>query len=515
MAAFEQLVGALSDEATYGTGGPVDRRETHISIVFLAGEFAFKLRKPVDFGFLDFSTREARYIDCWREVTLNRRLAPDVYLGVVPVTSSGDGLQLGGSGRCLDWVVKMRRLHDSDTLQSRVHAASEEDVHRLLDVLCPFFRSSSTGPHVLEGGDPYVIRRNIEDNLEVIQMCAAEQRVPEADVARLRSAQLQFLAANARLFTERAVAGCVRDGHGDLRAEHVYLTDPVVIIDCIEFNDHLRHVDTLDEICFLAIDLERLGRPDLAQTLLHGYRQRMDDSAPRELEAFFKSYRCSVRAKVACLRADEETGDEQAAELEQAARHLAAANRNLEGVHQPWLFVVCGLSGTGKSTVAHTLAARIGAVWLSSDVVRKELHGFDPLDRGTGAELYTPDATRRTYEELCRRARNCLRQGVSVVLDATYQDRTHRQQVASAAQQSGAALLFVLCRCPEDVARIRIRERQRRQTDPSDAGIRVFEAQLRSFNPLDEVPASQQFTADTRLPIAGLVDQIVSGMPVV
>lgn len=541
MTSHTEVVDFLSRGSAWPEGGPVEVRETHISVVFLTPQFAWKLCKPVNFGFLDFTTLEARHADCLRELELNRRLAPDVYRDVVPVTERDGRLQVGGDGGPVEWLVKMRRLPDEATLAARIEAGAAErsDIDRLLEVLVPFFRQAPTDEEISRGGRPEVIRRNVEENLSALETAAleSESRIespesrardtgPSARMIRpstldsglstltVRSALLQFLTIHEELFERRIAEGRIRDGHGDLRAEHVYLTDPPVVVDCIEFNDRFRHADVLDEFCFLAIDLERLGRDDLADYLLQRYRELMDDPAPAELAGFYKAYRSSVRAKVACLRAGEQTGEERSASLSQAAAHLEAARRHMQAVHRPVLVVMCGVSGSGKSSTARLLAERIGAAQISSDVVRKRLHGFEPLQRPDDPDLYSAAASRATYNAMSEQARQLLTAGASVVLDATYQRREHRQKALSTAASVGAPALLVWCRAPADVARQRVGERIRRGDDPSDADPAVLERQLAAFEPPDEVAEPQLLTLDARRPAGELWMQIVSRLSV-
>ena len=382
---------ALSQSECYWEGGPVEVRETHISVVFLTAEYAYKLLKTVRFDFLDFSTREARYAECWNEVRLNRRLAGDVYLDVVPVIRSADGFQLGGAGFPVDWVIKMRRLAEHDTLAARIESATatSDDLPTVLDVLQPFFESANRGPQIDADADVSVIRRNLVENHDVLEAHAGTTGIASGNVAALRSIQLQLLATRRRLFEDRIRGGWIRDGHGDLRAEHVYLTNPPVIVDCIAFNNRFRHVDLLDEICFLATDLQRLGRDDLATAIVDQYRRRLNDPAPDALAHFFASYRFAVRAKVACLKSDSADllrSDEFRSEESQseAAQLLQRAVDALRADHAPCLVVFCGVSGSGKSTVARRLAEEIGAVHLASDVIRKELHSVDVDDHPAG-----------------------------------------------------------------------------------------------------------------------------------
>jgi hypothetical protein len=295
-----------------------------------------------------------------------------------------------------------------------------------------------------------------------------------------------------------------------LRAEHVYLGKPVVVVDCIEFNDRFRHVDSLDDVCFLASDLERLNRADLADYLVSAYRRRLRDAAPDALVSFYKSYRDGVRAKVAGLRAAQESAAERQADCDRALKHLHRALRTMRDWHTPFLIVMCGLSGSGKSTIAARLSARLGAQLLASDRVRKSLFGLAPLERCSDPALYGPQAHVKTYAALRESAGKLLGERATVVLDATFLRRGDRASVTELAGQLSVPLRFVECRCPVEAARDRIRNRQAAGSDPSDAGVAVLESQRERYESPSEIPADRFLPVDTEHPPEELVGQIVS-----
>ncbi|GAB4159797.1 MAG: bifunctional aminoglycoside phosphotransferase/ATP-binding protein [Planctomycetaceae bacterium] len=488
----------LSNPGTYPESGPVDLRETHISQVFLTSDFAYKRLKPVRFPFLDFSSREARYFECWNEVRLNRRLARSVYLDVLPITSTNGVLQLGGNGHPLDWIMKMIRLAEETTLENHIQRgdASTRDIDRSLAVLIPFFQKAHRGPEINDGGKLEIIRRNQIENHEAIEQFFAQDNAESESIQRLRSAQLQFLTMSESLFEQRVQQGWIRDGHGDLRAEHIYLMTPPVIVDCIAFNNRFRHADVLDEFCFLATDLERLGRPDLADYLISQYREQMGDPAPDSLVSFYKSYRSAVRAKVACLRAAEQTGSDQTNSTKEAVSHLQSAINVMEKVHEPFLIMVCGLSGSGKSYLAAHLSELFGAAHFRSDKIRKELFGTSPVDHSAPVEMYTEEASEQTYRALLDRAKRSLENRVTTVVDATFRRQTVREKFWSMAREISVEFLCVEVTCPDEVAVARIRERTRRGTDPSDADFSVRLSQKEEFDPVDEVLDSRHLSVN-------------------
>lgn len=424
--------------------------ETHIGIVFLVGDRAYKLKKPVDMGFLDFTTREARHVACVREVELNRRLAPDTYLGVVDV--------MGLDGDVADHLVVMRRMPPERRLSTLVAAGADvgDAVRALARVMARFHAEGAHGPEIAEAASPAAVLRHWEDNVE--QMAPYVGRVLDADVAD-RTAVLarRYVAGRESLFAQRIASGRVRDGHGDLLADDIFLLDDGPrVLDCIEFDDRLRYGDVLADVGFLAMDLERLGAADVGARFLSWYREFSGETWPDSLAHHYIAYRAHVRAKVACLRADQ--GD---ADARDQARGLAAMARDHLEEGRVRLVLVGGLPGTGKSTLAGGIGEARGWPVLRSDVIRKEL--------GRGRGFYTEEMTSATYGELIRRARQLLHMGESVVLDASWTAEPHRRAARGLAADAVADLVELRCDLDRATAATRLEERAARGTDASDA----------------------------------------------
>jgi uncharacterized protein len=425
-------------------------RETHIGVVFLVGDRVYKLKKPVDMGFLDFSTRARRRLACEREVTLNRRLAPDVYLGVAEV-SDVDGT--GGEP-----LVVMRRMPDDRRLSTLVRSAMPltDGITALARVMGAFHSTAERGPHVDAEGDRDALAGRWEDSF------AQVESLPGAmDPATLREIEedaRSFLAGREALFHARVREGRIVDGHGDLLADDIFLLDDGPrVLDCLEFDDRLRRLDGLDDIAFLAMDLERLGAPQLGELLLDRYREHTGDPAPDSLCHHYIAYRAFVRVKVACLRhaqGDPAAAHDVSAYADIAGRHLRAGRVRL--------VLVGGLPGTGKTTVAGALADRLGAVLLSSDRLRKELAGIEPQTHAPAAYrqgIYAPAHTERTYGEMLRRAEELLGRGESVVLDASWTDGDLRARAGHVATNAHCGFFPLRCEVDNDVAASRIRTR--------------------------------------------------------
>lgn len=461
----DEIVRWLCTAEAYPHSPPsVERIETHISCVFLAGDDVYKLKKPVRYDFLDFSTVAKREQACREELRLNRRLARETYLDVVPITRTGNGsLQIGGDGEPLDWLVHMRRLPTDQTLEA-LHCRGElrpEHIDRLGNVLVDFYQSLQPLPI---SGDEYRARVESHVRGNRRELLTVSHHLPPSAVERIHAFQLQFLQLRPEVFDERVRDGRIVEGHGDLRPEHICLTEPPAIFDCIEFSADFRRLDVADELSFLAAECDLLGADWVGPHLLAKYGELTGDRPPEILLDFYKSYRACVRGKVTALRADQVAGEQRDAAAAEALRHLQLADQYVRPWARPLVLIVGGLSGTGKSTLAAALAEALGAELLRTDVIRKEL-----LAEEIGQDHYSLESRQRVYGELFARTSHFHADGVSVVLDGTF---SSRQSVAAATQvavQPGTELLTIECVCPPEVARERIRQRLAKGNDPSEA----------------------------------------------
>ena len=453
----------------------VDLVETHISWVFLAGDRVVKVKRPVQFPFVDHRSAAQRRHSCEEEARLNRRLTMDVYLGVVPIRRSGAELAVDGEGEPVEWATLMRRLPHDRMLD--VLLAANEAPHDLADrlaaVLIPFHRETAGRCDATEPELTAVIT----DNLDELRPFAGPL-LGATQFALLDEAMRGFIGDHGDLLAKRVAEGWIRDGHGDLRAEHVCLEpDGVQIFDCVEFNSALRCADVASDLAFLVMDLDRLGTGSAAQELVAHYRAAGID-LPDPLLRWYRAHRALVRAKVACI----ETGGDATThpELTQvASTYLDLATAAMLSF-QPFLIAMTGLSGTGKSTVAASLARATGAELLASDVVRKHVAGVSgpsPADWGEG--LYDEAWTERTYDALFSRAAEALRAGRTVILDASFLDGDRREQAAAVAAHAGVPFLLVGTICDPAIAEARIKARAARGASASDATTAVFRRQQR------------------------------------
>jgi len=430
--------------------------ETHSAAVFFAGDRACKLKKPVRLGFLDFSTPQARAAACARETELNLRFAPDVYRGVAEI--------LGPDGLVCDHLVVMRRMPASRRLSALVRSGAPVAVplRQVARILAAQHAIAARGPEVAEQGSRDALHGRWADNIgqtrQIEELLAPRPPVGPAVIDETEQLALRFLAGRAPLFEARIRDGRIVDGHGDLLADDIFcLDDGPRILDCLDFDDRLRWLDGLDDAAFLAMDLERLGTPALAEQFMASYAEYSGDPAPAALCHHYLAYRAFVRVKVACLRvvqglpaAGRTAG--QLADL--ALRHLRAGSVTL--------VLVGGLPGTGKSALAGAVADRLGLAVLSSDRIRKELAG-QPAETSApapyGGGIYCAGWTERAYAELLHRATVLLANGESVVADASFISARHRLAAAAAAAGVSADLVQLRCVASPELATQRIRTR--------------------------------------------------------
>jgi aminoglycoside phosphotransferase family enzyme/predicted kinase len=491
-----EILDFLSRADTFpGEQHPPQRIDTHISCVFLTSQTVYKLKKQLKFDFLDYSTLERRRWACEEEVRLNRRLAPDVYQGVLSVTRETSGqLTLHGLGEPVEWLVQMRRLPEDATLLHHIEAGTvtQHQIRSLSAKLAKFYQTqqaqAQAAPTSLAGSD-YLdrLQRYIRDNLKEFarERAACESGVLDAaEIAQIHRRQLRWLGLHPKQLAARPVAGKVVDGHGDLRPEHVYFLPEPVIIDGIEFNAELRQIDVLDELVFLATECEALGAEWIGRQLLDEYRAASQDDYDPALSDFYASYRACVRAKVHCLRARQLPPPEAEESLHRASDYLRIAAKHAERLAGPVLIIVYGLSGTGKSTLAAALGLALRIETLSTDALRQELFADAPPK-----ERYRPENRQRVYDELLQQAGEQLAAGKWVIVDGTFAQASQRQDAIDTARIQGAMVLLVHCQCDPDVALRRIHQRMRRGGSLSEATADVYQQQAHAFAPDDAIEA--------------------------
>lgn len=483
---LHELIEALKGAEAYPHGAEdFEVHHTHISVVFLAGEHAYKVKKPLDLGFLDFTTPERRLHFCREEVRLNRRLAPQVYLGVVPITRrAGGGVEVDGEGEVVEHAVHMVRLPPEATFLEKLlrDELSREALEALARRIADFHERAEAGPDVSRFGRFSFVAENARENLTASRDHVGTT-LSEAVHGRLGRALEGKLEELRPLVEERARRDVPRDTHGDLHLDHVYHfpdrapPEDLVVVDCIEFSERFRYADPVSDAAFLAMDLIHHGRRDLARRFSEAYFQASGDDEGRALLPFYTAYRAAVRGKVEGLAAGEEEvpEEERAAAVRRARGHWLLSLSELEGPdRRPGLVLVGGLPGTGKSTVARALAREAGLGLVSSDRTRKALAGAAAgSGAGAGFEegIYSPEWTDRTYEALLDEAKEGLFQGERVLVDATFRNEARRRRFLDAGRDHGVRTLFLETRAEPEAVRQRLAARE---GDPSDADWSVY-----------------------------------------
>ncbi len=482
--------------------------ETHISWVFLAGAFAYKLKKPVRFEFLDFSTRDLRYQACLEEIRLNKRLAPDVYLSVLPITQASDGgLALSGDGKPIDWLVQMRRLPADNTVDVLLRECRLTPAHvqAIANHLAQFYTSLFPRPITAEEYRSCLgqhIRSNATDLLTALPS-------DRSRLLRIQESQLRFLSLAAELLDRRVASGHVIDGHGDLRPQHIYVNGQPLVIDCIEFSPELRTIDIADELSFLAMECERLGDGGLGTAVMAAYAQKSGDSPSPTLLDFYRSYRASVRAKVAVLRAQQQKESARRGAQSLAEQYLELADRHAGKLGGPMLLVISGLMGSGKSTLAVELRHALDCEVISTDHVRRETLGSSAA-AGYGEGKYQSNLRTLVYEEVFRRAANFLKESRSIILDGTFLLHSLRKRAIDEAQNYGAAYLHVNCICGKETALARIEHRRQQSQTESEARADLYDSQADEFEPYQ--PNERVLAIDTTRPLRDQVTSVLEAM---
>jgi len=483
----------LTDPACYDH--PVEKVElveTHISWVLLTGEFAYKIRKPVNLGFLDFSTLALRQQDCIEELRLNKRLAADYYLDVVAVSGSPDTPRINGESQPFEYAVKMRQFPAEDTLDklaergelgvAQIDALAKRLAHfHLAECEC----ASADSPW----GEPDAIAQPVEENFQIL----ATRLDDPVEIQRLSALQRWCVAEHARLaplMTDRKKNGWVRECHGDLHLANLAWVDgQLVIFDCLEFNPALRWIDVISEVAFCYMDLLHREFPCLASRFLNAWLEATGDYQGVVLLRYYAVYRALVRAKVAALRVEQgcRASRAEVTSCLQLAEQLALSTRHSPLSTPLSLCITHGLSGSGKTTFSQQWLEKHGLIRLRSDVERKRLAGLDACARGGEAlGLYSESFGLRTYQHLAELTEGLLLSGWSVIVDAAFLMRWERDLFRDLAQRVGADFGILDIQVEPDVLRERVRRRQACGNDASDADLRVLEQQLATARPLDE-----------------------------
>ncbi|MDT8379354.1 MAG: AAA family ATPase [Desulfotignum sp.] len=493
-------------------------KQTHISDVFLAGDLVYKVKKPVNLGFLDFSSLEKRYRFCCEEVRLNQRLTSDIYLGVETITRDNGVYGLNTSGETVDYTVKMRRLPDENTLKHLLasNRVTESFINRLIHTLSDFYKASALKKKEMDQfGSFDAIRQMCRDNFNRLPDFP-DSGTNKRKVQLIKAATRMFLDRHKELFDRRIENKHICDTHGDLKTEHVYSYQGVQVLDCIEFNPKFRYQDTASDLAFLAMDMEFMGYRPAALFLLSRYVEISNDTDLMQVIDFYKCFRAMVQVKVGHLQIGTLPSQDDA----KKAEHIHEMEAYLDLAYQyalkmtfPVIWVTCGMIATGKSTVAGKLASLFSIPCFRSDEIRKAL--FENLPEKTGKTdfekgMYAPEATSLVYGKMLVKAQAVLEKGSSVILDATFSRQKERQDMLQLAADTGANIIFVECRCPDKKIKARLKNREHQSTI-SDARLEHFAALKKRMDPFDHLPEQVHMPVRTDPPLDRIIETILTG----
>ena len=485
--------------------GRIELLQTHISYVFIAGDFVYKVKKPFNLGFLDFTSLDRRKYYCREELRLNRRLAPDTYLDVVEIFENDDGrIVLGKGDRVIEYAVKMKILPRDRMLkvllsQGKVDQAVMKAIARKL---VDFHEKAETGGEIDEIGGIETIRRNHDDNFIETEYFI-DATIPECQYRFIKSYVVNFIERNESLFRKRVADHRIRNCHGDLHLEHICVTDSdIVIFDCIEFEKRFRYNDIAAEVAFLAMDLENNGYRDCEETFVDAYIQYSQDSEIRLLLNFYKCYYAYVRGKVTSLKLGNSEMDqhEQGETKKGASQYFDLAYTFAARLEKPALILMAGLMGTGKSNLAKRIASRLGAFIIQTDTIRKEILNIPPTDHhyeAFGNGIYASDMTQLTYEKAVEVASEKLKEGKPVIIDASFKNRNERARASEVAKKLGSDFFVIECVCREDIIKQRLESRISEKGEASDGRWEIFQAQKETFETITEVPEGSHIVIDT------------------
>jgi aminoglycoside phosphotransferase family enzyme/predicted kinase len=516
MSTLPEIAQALLNPDIYPEPTKTVRLEqTQMSFVFITDKYVYKTKKAVNLGYLDYSTLEQRKFFCDKEVELNKRLSPDTYLGVVPITRKDGGYALGGDGKIVEYAVKMKILPFDRMLDAllKENSVTDDMMPRVAKKMADFHSRADTGGVIDDFGKIELINHNNEENLS--QMAPYIGRtLTGLEHRKIADFTRGFIKENSALLEKRIKENHIRDCHGDLHAAHICFEDGLIIYDCIEFNDRFRYSDVASEVAFLAMDLDHNGRADLARSFVNSYIEYSGDTDIKKLLDFYKCYRACVRGKVACFKLDDPYVSEQ---------HKKEAHYNAESYFDlacaytnptPTLFITTGLTGCGKSAVAAELAKRLGLVLLSSDITRKKLanipqneHCYGDINSG----IYSADFSAQTYRALFDEAAKILAEGGPVIIDATFIRSADRKEAKKLAEDAGARFFIIECTLDEETAHKRLDNRLSECT-ASDGRWEVYQAQKKNMEPVVEIPSQSHIKVDTLKSIEDNVNTILDSI---
>ncbi|MFZ4525600.1 MAG: AAA family ATPase [Chlorobium sp.] len=479
---MESLVEALNRPAAYPhPAGAIEVVETHISWIFLTGSLAYKIKKPLNLGFLDFSTLEKRHHYCNEELRLNRRLCPEIYLSVVPVVCAGDTFFVDAEGVIVDYAVKMVRFDRTMELDRMLsqQLLTEKHIDHLASMIARFHTSLPPVPAESGYGHPDNLVKPMLHNFTAMESIASNQR----EIERLEELKAWTMQEHQRLYPlllQRKSSGFIRQCHGDMHTGNMVLwQNRIFLFDCIEFNEHLSNIDVISDLAFLFMDLDHGGESRLAWRLLNNYLIETGDYSALSLLLFYSLYRAMVRAKVTAIRSAQTSVQSHAQQILEEHRSYILLAQNYSSPKKPLLILTMGVSGSGKTTVSSDIARSLPCIHIRSDIERKRLAGLKPLEGSKpNTPIYTDEMSRHTYHKLLEVAKLCLEARISVIVDATFLKAEKRKLFIELAESLNTPCRILRFFAPEKLLMERVQQRFLRGNDASEADTNVLASQL-------------------------------------
>ena len=494
----------------------VELIKTHISWVLIAGDFVYKVKKPVSFGFLDFSTLAKRKYYCEEEVRLNRRLAAEFYLDVEAIHEDANGnVTLTPTNHIVEYAVLMKKLPEDKMLKSLLAQGRAPDgiFDDLGKKIADFHARAETSERISQMGLPEMIRKSHEENFS--EMAGyLDVTIPADQYAFIKNYDESFIARKRGLLKKRVADGKIRECHGDLHLEHICMTEEIAIFDCIEFNERFRCVDTAAEVAFLSMDMDLNGYPEKGERFIHSYVRHSGDAEALSLLDFYRCYYAFVRGKVASLRLAqrEEAIAKRLDIMEESEKYFNLAYRYAARLDRPVLLMTAGLTGTGKSYLAQELSLMMNAEVIRTDVLRKELFDMDSTERPLddfGRGMYSDEITCRTYDRAFDRVAARIKNNRAVIMDASFKRRADRDRAVALAARLGVDYYLIECVGPEEMVKERLSKRTREGADASDGRWEIYLHQKSDFDEINEIPAEHYLRLDGSLDFKTQFDEIV------
>lgn len=508
---FSSLLQFMEQKDSYPHGpGRINHIQTHISHVFIAGSYVYKIKKPVNLGFLDFSTLERRKHYCEREVALNRRLCAGIYLGVIPVYRKGGSFTFEGSKKeaPVEYAVKMERLSNEHFLNEKIKegALTKRELDRVADKLTSFYQDQQPGQKILEWGKIKNIRINTGENFRQTGSFIGKT-INEAAYNAIKQFTNGYLETHELLFKKRIKERRIIDGHGDLHLNHIHVTpDRVCIYDCIEFNERFRYQDMAGDLAYLAMDLDFNNLPSYSSYFIRQMADKLQDTGLERIIEFYKCYRAYVRGKVKSMESSEEEVSEEnrAQAATMAANYFDLALKYALLGSGPGILIFMGEVASGKSTLAEQLSRMPGLERYASDPIRKTIAGLSLTERAPASQrdkLYAPEMSAKTYAFIYEKMERAIHKDKSVVLDATFNRRVYRKKLVKKLNSLDVNYFFIETRASAGVLRRRLKERGEKDDIISDARMEDFETLHERYDPPGEIDPSHFIQIKTDQPL--------------